>query len=160
MGYYARYSLFLVVYTYFSVVMCQYLGKCCIAGDVWEFAGRTISTIIGAAFALLFNWLVMPVYSSQVIFNEEMNLFRENVTTVHDSLEEGPSILSHKKPKNPQNGTPEVLDEEDALLVLYKTISEKTVSSFKTRLSICSKILDEKRINSLDDWRFLFLTSH
>ena len=159
-GYYARYSLFLVVYTYFSVVMCQYTGTCCKAGDVWEFAGRTISTIVGASFALIFNWLVMPLYTSQVIFRKESNLLTENVKTVEDSLQQGPNILSQKKHWNPQKEAgmgcvdDSIFENEDALMDLYNLVSQKTVSSFKARLSICSKILEEKRVNSLDDWRF------
>lgn len=157
-GYYARYSLFLVVYTYFSVVVCQYLGICCIAGDVWEFSGRTISTIAGATFALVFNWLVMPVYTSQVIFKEEDTLLGENVNTIEDSLRQGPDILSQKNPESDisqmKHGNVGPFKEEDALLGLYHDISEKAVRSFKSRLSLCSKILEEKRVNSLDDWRF------
>lgn len=152
----ARYSLFLVVYTYFSVVTCQYTGKCCAAGDVWEFAGRTITTIAGAAFALAFNWLVMPAYSSQVIFDKEAKLLTENMRTVDDSLEQVPSILSQKKMETPEE-TPETGTEIDVALVdIYKAISKKTTSSLKTRLSITSEIMAEKRTNSLENWRFFF----
>jgi hypothetical protein len=155
---YARYSIFLVVYTYFSVVTCQYTGKCCAAGDVWEFAGRTISTIAGAAFALAFNWLVMPVYSSHIIFDKEAKLLDENIRTVYDSLERAPDILSQKmNPQDEKKSTDgqETDDAHQAALVdIYKAISEKTESSFKTRLSIASDIMAEKRTNSLENWRF------
>lgn len=157
---YARYSIFLVVYTYFSVVVCQYTGQCCAAGDVWEFAGRTISTIAGAAFALAFNWLVMPVYSSQIIFDKEVKFLDENIRTVYDSLERAPGILSQKKMGNKSTETmlTDVHEPEDvhevALVEIYKAISEKTTSSFKTRLSIASDIMAEKRTNSLENWRF------
>jgi hypothetical protein len=40
------------------------------------------------------------------------------------------------------------------LVDIYKAISEKTESSFKTRLSIASDIMAEKRANSLENWRF------
>ncbi|KAI8104037.1 hypothetical protein M9435_006563 [Picochlorum sp. BPE23] len=155
---YARYSIFLVVYTYFSVVTCQYTGKCCAAGDVWEFAGRTISTIAGAAFALAFNWLVMPVYSSHIIFDKEAKLLDENIRTVYDSLERAPGILSQKEKVENQQEERSIDETEDAHLValvdIYKAISEKTESSFKTRLSIASDIMAEKRANSLENWRF------
>lgn len=151
----ARYSIFLVVYTYFSVVTCQYTGRCCQAGDVWEFAGRTISTIVGAAFALAFNWLVMPVYSSHIIFEGEGKLLNENMKTIEHSLEQGPGILSQKKPSNPPTESRFLnVEDDDGLLYLYQAISEKAASSFKTRLSIASEILQEKRTNSLEDWRF------
>ena len=158
----ARYSLFLVVYTFFSVVLCQYTGKCCKAGDVWEFAGRTLSTIIGASYVLLFNWLVFPSYSSEKIFWQENVLLASNMDTIKSAVDNGPDILrqrqatqEHRGLNKSDTGSPHDSDEV-ALVSLYKLLSESTSSSFQTRLEIIKAILTEKSTNSLENWRFFF----
>lgn len=162
MGTTARYSLFLVIYTYFSVVVCQYSGKCCKAGDVWEFAGRTLSTIIGASYALLFSWLVFPSYSSETIFSQEKALLASNMDTIKTAADDGPEILRGKQ--NPQEESRiDKLDasipgdsEDVALVSLYRNVSESTSSSFQTRLALVKAILTEKGLNSLENWKFFF----
>jgi hypothetical protein len=66
-----RYSLFLTVYTWNGVVLCQYTGVCCQAGTVLEFGGKTVSTCLGAVWALIFTILIKPLYTSEVIFSIE-----------------------------------------------------------------------------------------
>lgn len=161
MGSSTRYSIFLIVYTYFSVVACQYTGRCCEAGDVWEFAGRTITTIAGASFALAFNWLIMPTYSSQNILDEESMLLSANMKTVEESFEQGPDFICQNNLDDLPNGEENSIDCSSAshdgmgnLRTLYNTFAEKTSSSYKLRLSVASKIFMEKQSNSLDGWRF------
>lgn len=151
----ARYTVFLITYTFFSVVTCQYTGKCCQAGDVWEFAGRTISTIVGAAFALLLNWLVMPLYSSHLIFSKEKDLLEVNMKSVSDCLEQGPAMLHQPKGYLVEKAKDE--SDQVAIASFYDFISQKTSTLFKTRLSIVNDIILEKAENSLDNWRLVFL---
>lgn len=156
----ARYSLFLVLYTYFSVVACQYSGQCCKAGDVWDFAGRTITTIIGACLALVSDWLVFPVYSSQIIFSQEEELFASNIDTIASAVEDGPNILTDKLLAAAHNTSKSEMNDTNsadvALVSLYKLVSERTSSSFQTRLSLVKDILMERSSNSLENWRFFF----
>eukprot|EP00889_Picochlorum_renovo_P001808 jgi/Picre1/28838/NNA_004235.t1 len=159
--YYSKYSMFLLMYTYFGVVVCQYSGQCCQPGDVWEFAGRTITTIIGAAFALALNWLVMPVYVSQAIFAEEVNLLHTNMGAIEKSLAQGPRVLLQKQlPESSNDAGSETMDTDEnvggnkkPVNALYDIVSEKTERSFQRRLSLANQILAEKKMNSIDDWR-------
>ena len=151
----ARYTVYLITYTYFAVVTCQYTGKCCQAGDVWEFAGRTISTLVGAAFALLFNWLVMPLYSSHLVFIKEKDLLEINMRSVSDCLEQGPTMLHQQKSYFVGNAKDE--SDEFDIASFYGFISQKTSNLFKTRLSIVNDIILEKAENSLDNWRLVFI---
>lgn len=125
----------------------------------------TILTIViaGAAFALLFHWLVVPVYSSQIIFRKENKLLDANMQTVEDCLQQAPKVLCQKPGQKDDVQTHDV--EEDSLgktgelpiTALYDFISEKTTNSFKTRLTIVSDIALEKTEKSMDQWRIFFL---
>ncbi|EFN52423.1 hypothetical protein CHLNCDRAFT_138922 [Chlorella variabilis] len=59
-----RYALFLAVFTFNAVVLCQYVGCCSVAGDPKVYAGKVVSTVIGSTVALLLGWLVLPYYGS------------------------------------------------------------------------------------------------
>lgn len=66
-----RYSLFLTVYTWNGVVLCQYTGVCCEPGTVLEFGGKAVATCLGAVYAMVFSVLIKPLYTSEVILSLE-----------------------------------------------------------------------------------------
>jgi hypothetical protein len=120
-----RYSVFLILYTYFSVSICQYTGECCKSGDVLEFVGKTVSTIVGGAFSLLFTSLVAPTYASEVILAKESGLLDSDMKMLASELSEEGRHAG----------------------------KERAVEALHDRLSIARGIVSEK-VKSLDRWRW------
>lgn len=82
-----RYSLFLAAFTYNSLVVCQYVGTCCPAGQAKVFAGKVASTALGSLYAIFISWCFFPYYTSEVMFKEESIALQNGVNLIDEMVE-------------------------------------------------------------------------
>jgi hypothetical protein len=88
-----RYSLFLMVYTWNGVVLCQYTGVCCQAGSVLEFGGKAASTCLGAVWAMIWSILIVPMYTSEVVLGLESSFLLRAFAQLDDSWHRVDALL-------------------------------------------------------------------
>jgi hypothetical protein len=144
-----RYSLFLLVYTWNGVVLCQYSGTCCQSGTVLTFGGKAASTCLGAVWAMIFSILIKPVYTSEVI----LGLEKDFLAQVMEHMKHSWASIQHLM--NADLETRERVESQtrelrERLVLDIDTITRLRISSFKA----CAK---EIMLNSLDERELQFI---
>ena len=93
-----RYSLFLMVYTWNGVVLCQYTGVCCQAGSVLQFGGKATSTCLGAVWAMIWSILIAPMYTSEVVLGLESSFLSRSFAQLDESWQRVDALLDDQGP--------------------------------------------------------------
>lgn len=145
-----RFILLLLIYTLFSVVFCQYTGKCCKAGTTWQFAGRTISTMLGATLTFVLGVLLLPLYLSNVLAHFENLLLKASVHLGGRLYEVSPKVFNSQTDPNSDKVTAQ--SEE------FKALLEEIDQSTGKRWEILQHIMEESREKALDDHHLLWLS--
>ena len=118
-----RYSLFLMVYTWNGVVLCQYTGTCCQAGTVLQFGGKAVSTCLGAVWAMIWSILIVPMYTSEVVLGLESTFLARAFGHLKDSWQRVESLVNDN-PSGP-NGSAGTAKNADSSVTMDSIESGK-----------------------------------
>lgn len=145
-----RYSLFLVVFTFNAVTVCQYFGCCDVAGETKVYGGKVLSTLLGSIFSILMSWCVFPYYTSERMLTLEYNALKNvahMIEEIHHKIVERPEPLDesglHKRKKDWESRVKR--DLEDPLALVRKELELNTVDK-KQLLIITWTILPTPKV--------------
>lgn len=145
-----RFILLLVIYTLFSVVFCQYTGKCCLAGSTWNFAGRTLSTMLGTVLTFILGVLLLPLYLSNVLAHFENLLLKSSVHLGGRLYDVSYKVFSGQDDRKSDRITPQ--SEE------FKQLTKEIEQNINMRWDILQHIMEETREKALDEYHLLWLS--
>ena len=156
-----RYSLFLTVYTFNGIVLCQYSGVCCQSGELLYYGGKAVPTILGAVYAFVISTLIYPEYASDVLFGLEGSFLRVCSKFLLESFEKGHETILQSTVDPPETSDsikarqyPHIGFSKNK--ESYEHIQGLISSMTKQRLAILQAMLTERETRSLDN-RFLLV---
>lgn len=140
-----RYSLFLAIFTYNALVVCQYWGSCCFAGETKVFGGKVLSTTLGSIYSVFVSWCFAPYYTSDVMFDQVSSALQKGVLLIKEMKENiDRSVLQ------PREGSPETQEElkkeqsaRDWLLAVNEAVR---VPLGRVRKEVEMNTLDKKQL--------------
>lgn len=132
-----RYSLFLTVFTFNAVVICQYYGCCNLAGEAINFGGKVVSTMLGSIFAILVSWCILPYYTSQKMLELESSAMENGVSIVRGLIHSGATPEGNIGGKRASEVMRMVLDD------MYAPLNQ---------------VIKEYKTNTIDKKQFMVLT--
>lgn len=79
-----RYSLFLTVFSFNAVIICQYIGCCAVPGDPQVYGGKVISTLIGSTVAIGVGWMILPWFGSERMLHDQARALQAALGLLRD----------------------------------------------------------------------------
>ena len=158
-----RYSLFLMVYTWNGVVLCQYSGVCCQAGSVLQFGGKAVSTCLGAVWAMIWSILIVPMYTSEVALGLESSFLSRSFAQLDDSWQRVDTLLDDREAEDPKVpidsiGFVESGESQDARTSeLRMKLLDDVDSITRLRIGSFKAFAKEITLNSLDKRELQFV---